>query len=136
MVGENTLDRRRGGGEDADHQMLDGDVLVAHRFGGFLGGIDGAVALRGEIHLAHIADLRQRGDGGIELGEDGVAVHLHFAEQGRDQPAVLIDESIEKMLGGDIVVAVFLRHGFGGADRVQTFLGEFFSVHENPSLIN
>ena len=31
VVGENALDRRRGGGEDADHQMLDGDVLVAHR---------------------------------------------------------------------------------------------------------
>ena len=135
VVGENALDGRGGRGKNTDHQMFHGDILIAHGFRGLFGGADGAVALRGEIHLAHAADLRQRGNGRIKLGEDGVAVYLHFAEQRRDQPAVLIDESIEKMLGGDIVVAVFLRHGFGGADRVQTFLGEFFRVHENPSLI-
>ncbi len=45
VLGEDALDRRGGRGENADHQVLNGGVLVAHGFGGAFGGVEGSVGL-------------------------------------------------------------------------------------------
>ena len=71
----------------------------------------------------------------VQLGEQAVAVHAHLAEERRDESAVLIDKGIEQMLGGQILVAVLLRHALRGLDGVQRFLGIFFSVHINSPLL-
>ena len=39
------------------------------------------------------------------------------------------------MLGGQILVAVLLRHALRGLDGIQRFLGIFFSVHINSPLL-
>ena len=136
VVGKDALDRRGGGGEEADHQMLDGDVLVAHAFGGLFRGVEHAVALGREIDLRPFPDLRQRGDRGVELGEQLVAVHAHPAEQRGDQPPVLVDERVEQMLRHHAAVAALLRHGSGGVDRLKAFLRKILSVHsEHPHSI-
>ena len=131
VVGKAALDGGRGGGENADHQMLHRDIFVAHALRGLFGGVQRAVGLRREIDLRPGADLGQRGDRGVKLGEQLVAVHAHLAQQRRDQPAVLVDERIEQMLRRDGAVAVFLRHGFGGIESLQALLCIVLSIHVN-----
>ena len=117
-------------GEDAEHQVLDGDVGVAAGFGLALGEVEDLARFRRGVHLAAAAgDLRQLIDGGVQLTEHGVAVHAHAAEQGADQAAVGIDERIEQVLRREILVAVLLRHALGGLDGFNCLLGEFISVH-------
>ena len=129
VVRENALDGRRRRGEDADHQVLDRDVGVAHRLGRLFGRSDDAAGLRGEIGIAGAADLRQGGNGAVQLGQHRVAVNAHLAEQGGDQTAVLIDERVEQMLGHDIVVSVFECHGLCRLDGLQAFLSQVLRIH-------
>ena len=117
-------------GEDAEHQVLDGDIGVAAVFGLALGEIEDLARLGRGIHLAAAAgDLRQPVDSGVELTEHGVAVHAHASEQGADQAAVGVDERIEQVLRREILVAVFLRHALRGLDGFNCLLCEFISVH-------
>ena len=117
-------------GEDAEHQVLDGDVGVAAGFGLALGEIEDLARFRRGVHLAAAAgDLRQLVNGGVQLAEHGVAVHAHAAEQRTDQAAVGVNERIEQVLRREILVAVFLRHALGGLDGFDCLLREFISVH-------
>ena len=117
-------------GEDAEHQVLDGDIGVAAVFGLALGEIEDLARLGRGVHLAAAAGyLRQPVNGGVELAEHGVAVHAHAAEQGADQAAVGVDERIEQVLRREILVAVFLRHALRGLDGFNCLLCEFISVH-------
>ena len=117
-------------GEDAEHQVLNGDIGVAAVFGLALGKIEDLARLGRGVHLAAAAGyLRQPVDSGVELAEHGVAVHAHAAEQGADQAAVGVDERIEQVLRREILVAVFLRHALRGLDGFNCLLGEFISVH-------
>ena len=117
-------------GEDAEHQVLDGDVGVAAGLGLAIGEVKDLARFRRGVHIAAAAgDFRQLIDGGVQLAEHGVAVHAHAAEQGANQAAVGIDERIEQVLRREILVAVFLRHALGGLDGFNCLLGEFISVH-------
>ena len=117
-------------GEDAEHQVLDGDVGAAAGLGLALGEIEDLARFRRGVHLAAAAgDLRQLVNGGVQLAEHGVAVHAHAAEQRTDQAAVGVNERIEQMLRREILVTVFLRHALGGLDGFDCLLREFISVH-------
>ncbi len=117
-------------GEDAEHQVLDGDVGVAAGLGLALGEIEDLARFRRGVHLAAAAgDLRQLVNSGVQLAEHGVAVHAHAAEQRADQAAVGVNERIEQVLRREILVAVFLRHALGGLDGFDCLLREFISVH-------
>ena len=134
VIGEDALDGGGGGGKEADHQMFDGDILVAHAPGGLFRGVQRAVGLRREIDLRPGADLRQRGDRGVQLREQLVAVHAHPAEQRGDQPPVLVDERVKQMLRRDGAVVALLRHGLGGVEGLEAFLRKVLSVHGNTPI--
>ena len=130
MGAEDALDVGGLVGEDAEHQVLDGDIGVAAVFGLTLGEIEDLSRLGRGVHLTAAAgDLRQPVDGGVELTEHGIAVHAHASEQRADQAAVGVDERIEQVLRREILVAVFLRHALRGLDGFNCLLGEFISVH-------
>ena len=130
MGAEDALDGGGLVGEDAEHQVLDGDVGVTAGLRLALGEVEDLARFRRGVHLAAAAgDFRQLIDGGVELTEHSVAVHAHAAEQGADQAAIGIDERIEQVLRREILVAVFLRHALGGLDGFDCLLGEFISVH-------
>ena len=74
--------------------------------------------------------LKNGGNFAVQLREQTVAVNAHLAEQGGDEPAVLIDESIKQMLRGYIAVIVFLSHGLCGLDGFNGFLSVVLSVHK------
>ena len=130
MGAEDALDVGGLVGEDAEHQVLNGDIGVAAVFGLALGEIEDLARLGRGVHLTAAAGyLRQPVNGGVELTEYGVAVHAHAAEQSADQAAVGVDERIEQVLRHEILVAVFLRHALRGLDGFNCLLGEFISVH-------
>ncbi len=131
MVGEDALDGRGGSGKNTDHQVLHGGVLVPHGFGGLFGGVDGPVGVGGEVDGVHVPHLGQLADGAVQLGQHGVSVHAHFAQQRGDQSPVLVHQGVEQMLRRDILVVVLLGHGLGGLDGLQALLGIGFSVHTN-----
>ena len=134
VVGENALYRGRRRGKDADHQMLHGDVLIAHGLGGLLGGVDGAAGLVGGVDLGLTAHLRELGNGGVQLGQDLVAVRAQPFEDGLDRAAVLVDQGVEQMLGHDEVIAVLLCHGLRGLQSLDGILRVIVFVHGCPSL--
>ena len=118
MVIKDALDIARRVLEDAEHDVLNGDEIILHVLRHALGEGEHLARLGGGIDLAARAgDAREVPDDGIELGEHGVAVDAHARKERADQAAVLIDEGIEQMLRGDILIAVLLRPGtsLGGA---------------------
>ena len=116
--------------EDAEHQVLNGDVAVAHLLGDLLGEAQYLAQLRRGIDLAAAAaDAGQLAYLGVQLREQRVAVDAHPAEQRADEAAVLVDEGVEQVLARQVLVAVLLGHGLGGIYGFNRFLGVFFSVH-------
>jgi hypothetical protein len=82
VVGEDALDGRGLVSEYAYHHVLHGQVFVAHALGGLFRRLQHSVRLRGKIHLggsaaSHLGEIGYRG---VQLRQDGVAVHAHLAE--------------------------------------------------------
>ena len=107
---KNALYRRCGGCKNADHDVLDGQILIAQALCRFLGGVHNALGLAREVNVIVAGDLGHALDRRVKLGEHRVAVNAHLAQQRRDKAAVLINEGIQQMLGGDILIVVFHRH--------------------------
>ena len=128
---ENALYCGGRGGEDADHDVLDGKVLVAQALCRFLGSVHDALGLAGKIDVIVAGDLGHGVYGRVELGEHRVAVNAHLAKQRRDKTAVLIYERIEHMLRGYILIIVLHRHGFCGLEHFESFLSEVLCIHKN-----
>ena len=128
---KNALYRRRGRGKNADHDVLDGKILIAQTLCRFLGGVHNAIGFAREVDLIVAGDLGHALDRRVKLGEHRIAVNAHLSQQRRDKAAVLINEGIQQMLGGNILIVVFHRHGFGGLDHFKCLLGEVLCIHKN-----
>ena len=110
MAVKNALYRRRGGCKNADHDVLDGQILITQALCRFLGGVHNALGLAREVDIIVSGDLGHALDRRVKLGEHRVAVNAHLAQQRRDKASVLINEGIQQMLGGDILIVVFHSH--------------------------
>ena len=84
VVGKDALDGRGGGGKNTYHHMFHGEVFVSHGLGCLLGSVHYPACLLRQVHLSIAAHLGQGGNGGVQLGEQGVAVYAHAGEQGGD----------------------------------------------------
>ena len=135
VVGEYLAHRRAALGEHAEHQVLDGDVLVAQLLRRLLGKAQQLARLGGGVDLAAAAgDLGQLGDLGVQLTQHGVAVRTHLGEQRADEAAVLVDKGVEQVSRGEVLVLVLLSHRLSGVYGFNCLLSEFFSVHKrSPS---
>ena len=136
MVGEQLAHALRALGEDGEHQVLNGEILVVQLFGGLFGKVQDLADLGRGIDLAAAAgDARELADESIDLREQTVTVDAHLAKEGSDQSAVLIEQGVEQMLACHILVAVFLRHVLRGLDGFQSLLRIFFSIHSSSPQI-
>ena len=115
VVGEYFPHRRAALGEHAEHQVLNGDVLVPELFRGLFGKAEELGGLGRGVDLAVSAgDARELPYLGVQLAKHAVTVGAHLAQQRADEPAVLIDEGVEQVRRGQVLVAVLLRHGLRG----------------------
>ena len=134
VVGEYLPHRRAALGEHAQHQVLDGDVLVPELLRSLLGKADELARLGRGVGLAAAAgDAGQLPYLGVQLAQHRVAVGAHLREQRADEPAVLVYERIEQVCRRDVLVAVLLRHGLRGIYGFNGLLCEFLSVHNGPT---
>ena len=70
MVGEQLAHALRALGEDGEHQVLNGEILVVQLFGGLFGKVQDLADLGRGIDLAAAAgDAGQLADQRVELGE-------------------------------------------------------------------
>ena len=120
--------------EYADHKMLNRNIFVVHALCRLFGGADNAVGLRREIHLA-AGNLRESSNIRIKLAENGVAVNAHLAEQGGDEPAVLIEQRVEQMLGDERLVVVLSCYVLRVLYCLNGLLSIVLSVHKITCLV-
>ena len=135
VVGEYRPHGRAALGEHAEHQMLDGDILVPQLLRRLLGKAQELRGLgRGVSFAAPAGDAGQLCYLGVQLAQHGVAVRAHLREQGADEAPVLVDEGVEQVGRGQVLVPVLLGHGLSGVYGLYGFLSEFFGVHKrSPS---
>ena len=122
-------------GQQAEEDVLHGDILVLHGLGLLAGPLEGPVHILGDVHLAalpagagdfgQLIDLRPHR--GFEAG-DG---HVHGGKKLRDK-ALPVPHQGQKQVGLlDLLVAV----GQGGVlcplNGSQGFLGKLIHVHDN-----
>jgi hypothetical protein len=115
-------DRRALGlrGGDREQQVLGRDELVIERRGLGLRRLEDAHELAGGPRLGggRSADARQLVEPRVQLGADRVAGRAQLREQRRDDPALLLDQHREQVLGRDLGVAALVRQPLGGLDRL------------------
>ena len=120
--------------EYAEHKMLDRNIFVVHALCRLFGGADNAVGLRREIHLA-AGNLGKSSDIRIKLAENSVAVNAHLAEQGGDEPTVLIEQRVEQMLGDERLVVVLSCYVLRVLYCLNGLLSIVLSVHKITCLV-
>ena len=120
--------------EYADHNMLNRNIFVVHALCRLFGGANNAVGLRREIHLA-TGNLGESGNIRIKLAENSVAVNAHLAEQGGDEPAVLIEQRVEQMLGDERLVVVLSCYVLRVLYCLNGLLSIVLSVHKITCLV-
>ena len=114
--------------------MLNRNIFVVHALCRLFGGADNAVGLRREIHLA-AGNFRESSNIRIKLTENGVAVNAHLAEQGGDEPAVLIEQRVEQMLGDERLVVVLSCYVLRVLYCLNGLLSIVLSVHKITCLV-
>ena len=125
---ENFADLRGHIRKNAEHKVLHGNIFVPHALCGLFRRTDYEIRLRGEIHFS-AGNLRQGGDVGIKLRQKIVAVRSHFAEDGGDKSAVLVNQGVEKMLRNKGLVFVFPCYVLSVLNGFDGFLCEILSIH-------
>ena len=126
---ENFADLRGHIRKNAEHKVLHGNIFIPHALCGLFRRTDYEIRLRSEIHFS-AGDLRQGGDVGIKLRQKIVAVRSHFAEDGGDKPAVLINKGIKKMFGNKSLVFVFPGNVLCVLYCFKGFLSEVLGIHK------
>ena len=114
--------------------MFNRNIFVVHALCRLFGGADNAVGLRREIHLA-AGNLGESGNIRIKLAENSVAVNAHLAEQGGDEPAVLIEQRVEQMLGDERLVVVLSCYVLRVLYCLNGLLSIVLSVHKITCLV-
>ena len=78
------------------------------------------------------SDLRETADGGRRLGLDRAGVQPELVEDGRDDAAVLTQQSHEQVLRGQFRVPGTARQVLGFGDCFLSFQCKFIKVHILP----
>ena len=118
-------------GQHGQEQVLLADVFVLHLRGAGKGAVQQVLqCLRGIGAPGSAAgDLGQLLDQLIGLAEDHGGLDAHFLEHGNDDPAGLLQDGLEQVLGLDLLVAVILGQSVGGLDGLLGFQGKLVELH-------
>ena len=118
-------------GDEAHHQMLHGDVAVAHLLHARFGLVQGFVQRLGSVELAAAAAtiaglaVQQVRELALEAGH----VHLHGGEKLGVQVLSVVDQRVQQVGLLHLGMVSLLGHPLGGLDGFDAFLGELVGIH-------
>ena len=117
--------------QQAEEQVLDGDVLVVHLRGALLRGGERRVQLAREVDVLRrrAAHARQARHGLFTRGRERGHVRAHAGQQAADEPVRLRQQRVQQVLLPHLRVAVFHGHGVRGLHRLEALLRQFLCVH-------
>ncbi len=111
-------------------QIFGGDEAVAGLLGDLLGIVEQLGRVGRQIDLARLAlDLRQLGERALDPGPHLFRLAAGRRDQPRGQALFVIDEDLQKMFGGEVLVIGAQRQPLGGLHESARPLGEFLDVH-------
>ena len=118
-------------GDQTHHQMLHGDVAVAHPLHAALGLVQGAVQGCRSVQLAAAA----AGIAGLavqqvqELPFEAGDVHLHGGEELGVQVLLIVDEGVQQVSLLDLGMAALLGHPLRRLDGFDALLCQLIGIH-------
>ena len=118
---------------EREQQPLDADKTVAGLFARFLRGVEHARQSRIEIDLPCPAagDLRPLGERGLDIGQSLAGITAGAIDQPRGEPFRVVEQDLQQMFGGELLVSLALRERLGGLHEAAAAFGIFFKVHRS-----
>ncbi len=116
--------------DKAQQHIFRGDETIARLLRQFLGVVEHARGLRGKVNLPVSAfDLRQLGKRQLSLPQGFLGPAARGADQARGQTLLIVEQNLQKMFGGELLVVGAQRQPLGGLNETARPLGEFLGVH-------
>ena len=70
----------------------------------------------------------------LDLGPDACGVHAELAERRRNDPALLLEKSLQQVLGCDLRMVRLLRPRLGGSQGLLSLYRELIETHDSPQI--
>ena len=119
------------GGRDRRQQPVLRDVFVAGLGCGLLRGVKQTDQFRRDLRLAGTGALHlgQPGEFRFYRRQGGFGIAAGMADQARGSTFLIVQQCLQQMLGGDLLMEVADGNRLGGLQESPGPLGEFFNIH-------
>ena len=120
--------------QQAQEEVLHGDILVLHPRRRRFRGVQGLVHVRGDVDLprlpASAVDLGKLVNLRLDGGSEAVRVRAHGGEKLGNQPLIVVQQGAEQMGLLDLLVPVGNGQFLGALDGGQRLLCQFVHIHQ------
>ena len=116
--------------QQAEQQVLGADVLVLHRLGFGLRGVEHDAQARGEVRLRTAVRLGLLGQVGAQRAGDGRGIDVQLAQHARDDAVRLFGERDQQVLGLHLGVVQLRRQLRRREHGLLGLLGELVEIHD------
>jgi hypothetical protein len=119
--------------DEREQQVLGRDVLVLERLGLAQRLLEDAIELRRDARGRALGP-RERRERAIDLGQDGPGIRAELTERGGDDPTLLAEKRLKKLLGRDLGPVGLLGLGLRRKDGLLSLHRELVESHVPRSL--
>src|SRR6185436_15548010 len=109
--------------DEREQQMLGRDVLVLERLGLAQSLLQHSVELRRNVRRRALGAGKRR-QRRFHVRSDTSGVHAQLAERGGDDPPLLLEQSLQQMLGSDLRMVRLFRPSLGGSQGLLSLYRE------------